>query len=290
MNQFTIRDIENLCGIRAHTLRVWERRYGIVRPRRKESRHRIYDTDDLRHILRISHLYHRGYKISKIAAMSPEEIRTQTLESQNKSNYESLISQLMETSVDMDEPRFCEVLDQGIRNLGTEQFMIHVIYPFLQMIGLLWMTGNVIPAQEHFASNLIRNCISRQLEALSPVSRGNGGTTVLFCPPGEHHEIPLLFMQYLLTAQGKRCVNLGSNTSEDVIARYVERNAVKTLLVHLITNFTARTPEAYLQALLEGFPEQRIIASGPVFRNAGVSDSRLEYLGSLEEMLAFSRR
>jgi len=290
MNHFTIRDIENLCGIRAHTLRVWEMRYGIVQPRRKESKHRVYNTEDLKHILRISHLYHRGYKISRIASMSLDEMRKHTLENHHKNNFESLINQLMEASIDMDENQFRDVLDYSIRNLGAEQCMIHVIYPFLNMVGLLWMTGNVIPAQEHFASNLIRNCICRQLESLPTTSPDRRERTVLFCPPGEYHEIPLLFMQYLLTAQGKRCVNFGCDTNTEVISAYVKRNTVSTILVHHITNFTDQAPGAYLQELLATFPDQRIIASGPVFHEAGITDNRLLYLGGLEEMLHFARQ
>lgn len=289
MKHFTIRDIENLCGIKAHTLRVWEQRYGIINPKRKESKHRLYDTEDLKLILRIAHLYHNGYKISRIAAMSIDEMRRNTLEAKYRGNYESLVNQLMEASIDMDEDQFRNIMDHVVGSLGMEKAMVQVIYPFLGKVGLLWMTDNVIPAQEHFASNLIRNRIYRSIDELPPIGADNKDRTVLLCPPGEYHEIPLLFIQYLHLKNGKRCVNFGCDTHAEVVTAYLRRNEVRTILVHLITNFTQQTPDEYLMDLLEDFPGINIVASGPVFQQSGINNARLSYLRSLEEMLHYVR-
>ena len=148
MNHFTIKDIENLCGIKAHTLRIWEQRYNkLFVPKRKQSQHRIYDNDDLKELLRISFLYHNGHKISKIAELNPEQIQ-QLVEtfSITEDNHEVFIHQLIEAGVDFDEEKFEKIVNGLVLRVGLEKSIINVFYPFLQRIGLLWMTNNLIPA------------------------------------------------------------------------------------------------------------------------------------------------
>lgn len=288
MNTFTIKDIENLSGIKAHTLRVWEQRYGIITPKRKESNHRLYDTEDLKHILRISFLYHQGYKISRIADMTKDEIMKFTLESRKQNNHEVIVNQLMEASIDLDEDHFLEIFDYIQNKIGFELTMLTVIYPFLKKVGLLWMTGNVLPAQEHFSSNLIRNKIHLAIEQLPSVSKGTKSKVILICPPGEFHEIPLLFVHFLLKKNGHSVINFGSNTPTSLVQAYLEKHHAAYIFVHLITNFTHQDPEEYLNSLLSNFPEQNIIASGPVFKELTLVSPRLTLLHSLEEMLAFA--
>jgi DNA-binding transcriptional MerR regulator len=288
MNTFTIRDIENLSGIKAHTLRVWEQRYGIITPKRKESNHRLYDAEDLKQILRISYLYHQGYKISRIADMTRDQIMQFTLDSKRQNNHEVIINQLMEASIDLDEDLFREVFDYMQNKLDLEKSMLTVIYPFLKKVGLLWMTGNVLPAQEHFSSNLIRNKIYQAIEQL-PLPSGNvKSKVILMCPPGEYHEIPLLFIHYLLKKNGNVVINFGSNTSSDLVKAYLEKNEANQIFIHLITNFTYQRPEVYVESLLADFPKQEIIASGPLFRDVVLESPRVKFLRSLEEMLAYT--
>src|SRR5260221_12743693 len=156
MNAFTIRDIENLCGIKAHTLRIWEQRYQLLCPKRKAGTHRIYDNNDLKCLLRIAFLYHHGHKISAIARMDDKERCQLTLAlGRSSDSYEIFINQLTEASIDFDQDMFDRILHNVILHMGFEKAITRVVYPFLDRIGLLWLTGNVIPAQEHFASALI---------------------------------------------------------------------------------------------------------------------------------------
>src|SRR5687768_14986156 len=191
MNQFTIKDIENLCGIKAHTLRTWEQRYELFVAKRKESNQRVYDDEDLKQLLRISFLYHSGYKISGIARLSHEEIqRTVEASCLKEDNHEIFIHQLIAASIDLDEERFEKLINCLVLRIGIEKCISNVFYPFLQRIGLLWMTGHVIPAQEHFSSHIIRKKIICAIDGLD--SRGQSSPTILlFAPAGEFHEIPL---------------------------------------------------------------------------------------------------
>jgi DNA-binding transcriptional MerR regulator len=254
MNTFTIRDIENLSGIKAHTLRVWEQRYGIIRPMRKDSNHRLYGIEDLKQILRISFLYNQGYKISRIAEMGEEEIKKLSLELKPKGNYEVFINQLMEASMDFDEDLFRSVMDNAMVHLGMEKLMTQVIYPFLNKVGVLWMTGNVIPSQEHFASNIIRNKILMATNQLPPKNKVEGKKYILFNPPGEYHEIPLLFVQYCLKQRGISAVLFGIDTSTEMLKEYLWKNRSTHLFLFMTTNFTNMQPVELLEDINRNFP------------------------------------
>jgi MerR family transcriptional regulator, light-induced transcriptional regulator len=287
MNSFTIRDIENLSGIKAHTLRIWEQRYGIISPGRRESNHRRYNTEDLKHILRISYLYHQGYKISRISKMSVEEIKKLALEYSNKSSYEVFINQMMEASIDFDKDAFEQVFTGLFTHMGLEKSMIHVIYPFLNKIGLLWMTGNIIPAQEHFASNIIRNKIFLAINDLQKAEGLSEKKIILFGPPGEFHEIPLLLVQYLLKRRGISYVFFGVNTSLEFIREYLRNHKATHVFYHLITNFTCKDPVQYLEELCKELPGVTIVASGPAYRDEKTEVAGAIILRNMGNMLDF---
>jgi MerR family transcriptional regulator, light-induced transcriptional regulator len=287
MNSFTIRDIENLSGIKAHTLRIWEQRYGIIIPGRKESNHRRYNTEDLKQILRISYLYRQGHKISRIAGMGPEEIKRLSLEFSSKSSYEVFINQLMEASIDFDRDGFEEVFISLFSHMGLEKSMIHVIYPFLNKIGLLWMTGNLIPAQEHFASNFIRNKIIVALDELKKTEGLSEKKIILFCPPGEYHEIPLLLVQYLLKRRGISQVFFGVNTSLANVKEYLVNHQATHILFHLITNFTSRNPLQFLEELRKELPGITIVASGPAYSEINTEMPGVSILRNMGDLITF---
>ena len=183
MNFFSIRDIENLTGIKAHTLRIWEQRYQLLNPKRRESKHRFYDNDDLKYILRIAYLYNNGYKISQIASFSEEEITKMALELRpNDDNSEIFINQLTEAAIDLDQTRFDKILHTLVLHAGFEKSIIKVLFPLLKRIGLLWLTGNVIPAQEHFASALIVKKMLVAIDGLEKPANNCERKVLLFHP------------------------------------------------------------------------------------------------------------
>src|SRR6478672_2371938 len=172
MQQFTIRDIENLTGIKAHTLRIWEQRYQFFKPQRKESQHRFYDNEDLKALLRISFLYHSGWKVSRIASLSAEAILKEVRETKVADAFTSqFVSRLIEAALDFDAIAFSLVLDEVEARIGFEKTIVELCYPYLQKIGLLWSTNRVIPAQEHFSSYLIQNRIIAAIEKLPVIKK-----------------------------------------------------------------------------------------------------------------------
>ncbi len=289
MNHFTIRDIENLCGIKAHTLRIWEQRYKMFVSKRKESQHRIYDNDDLKALLRISFLYHNGYKISKIAALTPEEIkqRVETFPIQ-EDNYEVYVHQLIEAGVEFDEDSFEKIVNCLVVRIGFEKCIAHVFYPFLQRIGLLWLTSNVIPAQEHFVSHIIRKKIILAIDGLE-IDANSVSNIVVFAPAGEQHEIPLLTANYFFRKYNNRTTYFGTNVSVESLIYYLQHHKATHLYIHVITHLRNEGFNTYIQALCNNFPDKKIIVSGPVCKGIEHIPANLQILQSLNELIVFSK-
>ncbi|MEI2737295.1 MAG: MerR family transcriptional regulator [Chitinophagaceae bacterium] len=289
MNHFTIRDIENLCGIKAHTLRIWEQRYKLFVAKRKQSQHRIYDNEDLKELLRISFLYHNGHKISKIAKLNTGEIR-QLVESSciKDDNHETFVHQLVEAGVGFDKEKFEKLANCLVLRFGLEKSIVNVFYPFLQRIGLLWMTNNVIPAQEHFVSHIIRKKIILATDGLEVDSKAPADI-VVFAPFGEYHEIPLLTANYFFRKYNNRTAYFGVNVSPDSLKYYLENHQVTCLYTHLITKIRNDESGSSIISLCRQFPDKKIIVSGPACECVGEHPANLRVLHSLEEMISFAK-
>jgi DNA-binding transcriptional MerR regulator len=287
VNQFTISDIESLSGIKAHTLRIWEQRYRILKPKRKESKHRLYDNEDLKHILRIAHLNKKGIKISKIAGMSEDQIELLALE-HNAENftYENFIAQMIEAALDFDENRFNQVFHTIFVHIGMEKTVTRIFYPILERIGTYWMVDNTRPVQEHFVSCMIAHKLMIAIDGI-PLPQGNGPVTILFTPQSEHHEIPLLFIHYLLKKKGKRCVFVGANTAIDTMKEYAASHQADVLHFHFITNLSSLEPNDLAMKMIEQFPGKKIVISGPLSRQVTVQHSELLTLRSMQELMDY---
>lgn len=157
MRTYSIKDLEQLSGIKAHTLRIWEQRYNLLSPKRTETNIRYYDDEDLKLILNVALLNDNGFKISKIVSMDRPEMRDEVMHLTERSlTHDDQIHALTISMIEMDEERFDKILSINILKLGFEQTMMNIIYPFMSKIGVLWQTGAINPAQEHFISNLVR--------------------------------------------------------------------------------------------------------------------------------------
>lgn len=290
MDHFTIRDIENLSGIKAHTLRIWEQRYNLSIAKRKQSQHRVYDSEGLKELLLISFLYHNGHKISSIANLSRAEIG-QLVESSivRDDNYEVFVQQLVAAGVDFDKEKFEKVVNCLVMRVGLEKCIIHVFIPFLQRIGLLWMTNNVIPAQEHFVSHIIRKKIILATDGVE-LNENNRSTILVYTPKDEYHEIPLLTANYFFRKYGNRTVYFGLNVSIDSLRTYLEQHKVTHLYTHVITHFNHEWLEQYIYSLCEEFPGIKIVVSGPALcKCIQKIPENIQVLHTVEEMIRFAK-
>lgn len=265
MSSYSIKDLESLSGIKAHTLRIWEQRYNIISPKRSDSNIREYDDMDLKLVLNISLLREHGYKISGIAKMSLKELNEQVMklaEAENL-NYPDQIHSLTIAMIDLDENRFEKVIATCILQFGFENTMVNIIYPFLNRIGVLWVTGSIGPAQEHFISNLIRQktivAIDSQVVQQLPHSK----KFVLFAPEGEFHEIGLLFANYLLRNRNHKVIYLGQSLPFDELCLtcdYIKPDAIFTAITAVPAG--QQEVQAYIDRLAEAFPSTEIYLTG----------------------------
>ncbi len=288
MHHFSIRDIENLSGIKAHTIRIWEQRYGICKSKRKESMHRFYDNEDLKQILRIAYLYHKGSRVSTIARLTEEEIKFQTIDNIPENEYENLILHLLEASMELEEDKLEVLLQNCFHSLGVEVAIQKVIYPFMNRIGLLWLTDHVIPAQEHFSTYLILNKVVYETSQLAFQLKYPKTHFLIFTPEGEMHELPILLAQYVCRKRGISSSFLGKNVLLETVQYYCKHRNVTHIFVHMVTNLSNTDNEKYLQRLSVAFPDKKIIAAGPASQCLkGVLPPNITLLKSFEAFCAF---
>lgn len=211
MKKYSISDIEGLIGIKAHTIRAWETRYNLVPPKRTPTNIRYYDEADLKMLLNIVALNENGYKISRIAKLSRQQISD--LVHQLNSDWGNETVQLLNLSnatLKYDENEFSRILTGCIDEMGLIRTMDVVLFPFMKRVGMLWQTGTIEPSQEHFASNLIRDKIIVEIDKLKRPEKKKKLRFILFLPEAEMHETGLLFARYLLKRCGHETIYLGS--------------------------------------------------------------------------------
>jgi len=291
MNSFSIRDIENLCGIKAHTLRVWEQRYQLLCPKRGAGNHRTYTNEDLKYLLRIAYLYRNGHKVSALAKLSEKEICALAMESARSGpemDGDLFINQLMEASLDFDQQRFDKILHNIILHLGFEKCITQVAFPFLTRMGLLWLTGNVVPAQEHFASALVTKKIFVAINGLEPPPSDTEKKVLIYSPREEFHELPLLYMRYLMKKNRISTVYLGKNIGVDELQYYCTRKPATHLYFHLVTNLIRCEPDQYVSKLAGIFPDKEIVISGCLAQTLRTAAPNVRILKSLEDMQKFA--
>lgn len=271
MGQYSIKDLEQLSGIKAHTIRIWEQRYDMFSPERSESNIRSYSVEDLKTLLNIALLKNNGFKISKVASMERAEIKNKVKElSENPGDYSDQAQALTVAMLDLDEESFEKVMSTSILKLGFENTMLHIIQPFLNNVGILWLTGTINPAQEHFISNLIRQKIIVTIDGQHMRSNDNSKKYMLFLPDGELHELSLLFANYIVRSRNNKSVYLGQSLPmHDVKAVYDIQKPD-----YLVTIITSNPGQDKIQAFVDNlglsFPSATILLSGRQIIGQGI--------------------
>jgi DNA-binding transcriptional MerR regulator len=208
--QYSIKDLEVLTGIRAATLRMWEKRYQVITPLRTHTNIRYYNNTHLKSLLNINVLNRNGIKISHIAKMSNTEIAEKVKDfSFVKSGDEDIFDGLMLSMIDLDEALFHQVFYKAIARLGFEATINNIIFPFFSRIGVMWQIDAINPAQEHFMSNMVRQKLISAIDNLPVVVNPSAKKVTMFLPENELHELGMLFLNYLLKNKGYSVIYLG---------------------------------------------------------------------------------
>lgn len=258
---YKIKDLEQLTGIKAHTIRVWEKRYGILNPERTDTQIRTYSDKELVSILNVALLNKSGLKISRIAEMSEKEVNQKVADLKGNYVVETSYEQLVMSLVELDENLFKSTLSNLIEDFGLEVTFTNHLIPFLDKIGIMWLVGSINAAQEHFMSNLIRQLIITEIDKIEvPALREK--PIMLFLPEHEWHEISLLFYQFVLRKMGKSTFYLGQSLPYGAVVECVEKIQPACLVTSWLTSVDGAFVKKYFQRLHNDTNGLKVFAGG----------------------------
>jgi DNA-binding transcriptional MerR regulator len=286
---YSIKDLEKLSGIKAHTIRIWEQRYGIVNPQRTTTNIRYYEDEDLKFLLNVALLNKNGIKISKIAKMNRHEVAEKvTAISEINFEYGTQLDALTISMIEMDEYKFDRIVSTNIKQLGFERTMLEVIYPFLEKLSLLWLTGSINPVQENFMSYLIRQKIIVAIDNEPLPMNRNVNKFLIYLPEGEKQELSMLFMHYLVKSRRHQVIYIGQEMSLADLKDAYDIHQPNFIFTMISETFAREPVQRYVDKLARAFPESNILLSGyqVVVQNVR-SAANVTILKSLDQMIQF---
>ncbi len=288
MSSYSIKDLEQISGIKAHTIRIWEQRYQFLQPSRTTTNIRTYSSNELKTILNVSLLNKYGFKISHIDKMTSEQMEEKILSiNQLDAQKERVVNNLIKEMVSMNMLGFEQQLDIYIAQKGIEKTINEIIFSFLERVGILWVTNHINPAQEHLATNVLRQKIIYGIEKLPPITKYTK-RVILFLPEAEYHEIGLLFVHFLLKLNGVYVDYLGANVPMVDLEYLVKTNKVDYLFSHLTLPAKKFKFDKFINQLAEFSKGSSIILSGQLIQDyKGPVPAGIQLKRSLIDTLQF---
>lgn len=266
MAKYSINVLERLSNIKAHTIRIWEKRYQLFEPDRTTTNIRYYNDDELKKLLNITILYENGYKISQIASLSNSELAKKADEvSQLKHQVNSEITRMLIHMIDFNEAGFISSIDDAIAKVGIDKAFMHTVYPFLQRVGVMWQTDSIKTTHEHFVSNIIRRKLILATDEVQ--ADAQKVPFLLFLPEGEWHELGLLFYNYLLRKNARKVYYLGQSVPLQDMMEIMKKEKKIHLLLTITAVHSGRELIQYLFEVAKMFPENKIFVTGPQISN-----------------------
>lgn len=286
---YSIKDMEKLSGIKAHTIRIWEQRYGVLTPKRTPTNIRYYEDEDLKVLLNVSLLNKNGYKISKISKMSGNEISEKVAEiSEVNYEYPTQLDALTISMIEMDEFKFDRIINTNIEQIGFERTMLEVIHPFLDKFSMLWLTGSVYPVQVNFISCLIRQKVLVAIDKITPARNNSGTKFLLYLPQGERQELSLLFLAYLLKVRGFHTIYVGPEMTMIDLKDAWQIHKPDYIFTMITETFTEESVQHYVKQLSENFQDVKFLLSGyQVVAQSIDTYENIRVLQSLDETIGF---
>lgn len=269
--QFSIKDLENLSGVKAHTIRIWEKRYNLLQPDRSQTNIRSYDLENLKYLLNIAFLYHSGLKISKLADLDSQEITTLITEHVG-ANKEAYYIKIFKTAMfEFDNHLFSETYRELAVKKTFREIFTTIFIPLLTEIGLLWQTGTIDPIHESFISESVKQKIILNIEyELQNDSPRKDLSFALFLPYQEVHDISLMYANYELTKAGIRTIYLGANIPMDNLKNLLKHQQKLIFLTYLTVQPERKSTRDFLTEFMETMCSERMCelwVMGPKIRD-----------------------
>lgn len=263
MATYTIKDIEKMSGIKAHTIRMWERRYGMVIPKRTDTNIRYYSDEDLRELLNISILNKNGMKISNIAELDKDEIDSKVVSLLSSSQkYDNVIDSMLLSVLKIDEFALDDAFNKALKEYGFEKLVEDIIFPLLERIGLLWQTNALTPAHERFLTNILRHNFIVAIEKEVPLKKNESNKIIFFLPEGELHEFGLLFYSYIAREKGYEVVYLGTSIPLQDLKEVQRVSQAKAFFSAHVTAIDKQELEGMFNYFRESFPNLPFYITG----------------------------
>ncbi len=286
---YSIKDIENICGIKAHTLRIWEKRYSILVAKRTETNIRYYTEEDLKLALNISILYRNGLKISKLAKLTPAELSNQVAEiTEIDDSFEKNLDTLSISMLELDESKFTQILNKNIEQQGFDETMENVIYPLLEKINLMWMADSINEVHETFVLNIIRHKLIVEIDKIpSEPNNTENPKFLLYLPENESQNLSLYYMYYYIKKQNFPVFYYGNNINNRELL--LGANHFKPDYIFTIINdsFSEQEMQPYIDHLLGQFDGTLIISGYQAVNQSIKTTDRCRILSSLNEVNAY---
>ena len=271
MTFYSIKDMEHLSGIKAHTIRIWEKRYGLLDPDRSDTNIRSYSDKDVRRILNVAMLVKNGYKISAVALFDEQRLQLEVIRiNRNSTEPDKNIDQLLFLTVNLDTFGFETLMNLIISQNGFKKTIEQVVFLFFERIGILWQTGSIFTAHEHFVSNLIRNRLIREIGNFE--SNESAKSVLFFLRNDEWHELGLLYFNYLAAEAGLRCVYLGQSLPFEDLSNLLNAQKYDFVCTSFIQAIEKAELEQYLANLSFVFNQNKILIAG---RQIGLNKPKL---------------
>ena len=286
---FTIKELETLTGVKAHTIRIWEQRYDFIKPSRTTTNIRTYNNEELKTLLTVALLNKYGYKISKIDDMPAEQRSQEVLNLQYaEAKTEHLVNRMIGCMIDLEVQEFETLVNECIVEKGLEETIKTVVFHFLDKIGILWQTGRINPAHEHIVSNIIRQKIIAAIEAV-PLPQTSKPLMLLFLPENEYHELGLLFVYFLLRQKSIPVIYLGANVPVKDVHYVASLKKPDFFYLHLTSLPSKLNFPKFLSQIEEQNPACKVLLSGFVVNKLSdaTSPSNLLPLRSLPDVAAY---
>ena len=265
MSEYTIKDLEQLSGIKAHTIRIWEQRYSFLKPKRSDTNIRYYNADELKTILNIALLNQHGYKISSIDKMNEAEMQHAVLSLSSTPAQEGrVLNKLISHMVELNMDDFELQLNKAVSEKGIEETLVRLVFPFMERIGVLWVTNHINPAQEHLVSNIMRQKILVGINELRPLIKKKS-SIILFLPQGEQHELGLLYAYFMMKKQGITTIYLGADLPiKDLqfVAKFKQPDYIFTHLTNRSLSL-----DRFLKQFRKAVPSLPLVISGKLTHN-----------------------
>ncbi len=284
MSSYSIKDMESITGIKAHTIRIWEKRYSLIQPERTSTNIRLYNDEELVHLINVGTLVKHGHKISKLSRLSKNEV-SKVIENIaiTESNHDALISKLIDAMVELDESKFLELFEQSTANMDFENIIIDLVFPLMERIGTMWTIGTIIPGHEHFLSNLIRQKMISRIDKLDTKVDTNKPTFLLFLPDGEWHEIGILFMQYMLKKRGFKVLYLGASVREVDLEEVFKIHNVSYLFTVITSSYAKENTSDYLKRISKAIKGRTLFVSGYAALSLNEKFDNIQFIADYDE-------